>query len=202
MKTMSRFTTLAAIGVAAWLTPTASAGCGDTSQLKAPFQMVSTALESSLATKLAAEASKSGGTASNVGMWNFQFISKGNTTHNPPIPDGAILDFGYFQLHSDGTEILNSGGRAPATENFCMGVWAQTGTNTYQVNHFALGYDALTGALNSKSNIIESLTVSPGGTLLSGTLTINVYDAKGVTLVDHLVGTITATRITLDTPLP
>ena len=60
--------------------------------------------------------------ASIVGMWNFQFVSKGNTAHNPSIPDGALLDFGYHQVHSDGTEIINSSGHAPATENFCLGV--------------------------------------------------------------------------------
>jgi hypothetical protein len=56
-------------------------------------------------------------------MWNFQFVSEGNTGHNPSIPDGAIMDFGYNQIHSDGTEIIHSGGHARATGNFCLGVW-------------------------------------------------------------------------------
>jgi hypothetical protein len=59
--------------------------------------------------------------ASIVGMWDTQFISEGNTTLTPPIPDGAVIDFGYVQWHGEGTELFNSGSRAPATQNFCMG---------------------------------------------------------------------------------
>jgi hypothetical protein len=98
--------------------------------------------------------------------------------------------------------MMNSGGHAPATGNFCMGVWGKTDTNTYQVNHFALSYDAGTGALNGMVNIAETLTLSPGGTLLSGTFAISQYDAKGVTLVAHVVGTVSATRTTLDSTVP
>ena len=143
----------------------------------------------------------SGSSVSIVGMWNIQFLSSGNTTHNPPIPDGAPLDFGYVQWHSDGTELMNSGGRAPATENFCMGVWQQTGRYTYVLNHFALSYDATTGLLNGKVNISETVTLSPGGTKYSGTLTITEYDTNG-NQVDHLTGQVTADRITVDTTTP
>jgi hypothetical protein len=146
-------------------------------------------------------AASSGNSASIVGMWNIQFISMGNTTHNPPIPDGAPLDFGYVQWHSDGTELMNSGGRAPATENFCMGVWQQTGRYTYVLNHFALSYDATTGLLNGKTIIAETVTLSPGGTKYSGTFTITVYDTNG-NEVDHLTGQVAANRITVDTTTP
>jgi len=37
---------------------------------------------------------------------------------------------------------------------------------------------------------------------VSGSFAISQYDAKGVTLVAHVVGTISATRITLDSTLP
>jgi hypothetical protein len=43
-------------------------------------------------------------------MWGLQFISKGNTGHNPPIPDGALIDYGFTQWHGHGTEIQNSAG--------------------------------------------------------------------------------------------
>jgi hypothetical protein len=56
-----------------------------------------------------------------VGMWSFQLISVGNTTRNPSIPDGAQVNFGYTQYHSDETEILNAGARSPAQQNFCLG---------------------------------------------------------------------------------
>ena len=139
--------------------------------------------------------------ASIVGMWSIQFLSMGNTAHNPPIPDGAPLDFGYGQWHSDGTEIFNSGGRAPATENFCLGVWQQTGPYTYALNHFALSYDATTGLLNGKVDIVESVTLSSGGTKYSGTLTITAFDTKG-NPVDRVTGQVTGERITVDTTAP
>ncbi|HLJ49241.1 MAG TPA: hypothetical protein VKU01_24680 [Bryobacteraceae bacterium] len=136
-----------------------------------------------------------------VGMWNIQFLSEGNTTHNPSIPDGAMIDFGYNQWHSDGTEILNSGARAPAMENFCLGVWEKTGHSTYQLNHFALNYDPGTGAFMGKINIVELITLSPGGTMYSGTFTYSVFDTKG-NKTDQLTGQVAAVRITVDTTTP
>ena len=112
-------------------------------------------------------AAANGTPASIVGMWKVTELSMGNATHNPSIPDGTQIDFGFAQWHSDGTEFYNSGGFAPATQNYCLGVWAATGTNTYQVNHFALTYD-LTGVYTGIINILETLTVSPGGTKYGG----------------------------------
>jgi len=146
-------------------------------------------------------AASNGSSISIVGMWNIQFISMGNTMHTPGIPDGAQIDFGYGQWHSDGTEFFNSGGRAPATQNFCLGVWQQTGRYTYVLNHFALSYDATTGLLNGKVNITETVTLSPGGTKYSGTFTITVFDTNG-NQVDRLIGQITGDRITVDTTTP
>jgi hypothetical protein len=57
-----------------------------------------------------------------VGLWRVTFISDG-TAYPGPIPFGAVVDFGTQQWHSDGTEFLISGGRAPSTGDVCMGVW-------------------------------------------------------------------------------
>jgi hypothetical protein len=136
-----------------------------------------------------------------VGMWSFQLISQGNTTHNPSIPDGTQLNFGYNQFHSDETEILNAGARSPAQENFCLGVWQKTGRSTYQVNHFALNYNAATGALIGRILLVETLTLSPGGTAYSGTFAETVFDTMG-NKTDHLTGQVAAQRITVDTTTP
>jgi hypothetical protein len=136
-----------------------------------------------------------------VGMWSFQLVSQGNTTHNPSIPDGTQLTFGYTQYHSDETEIFNAGARSPAQGNFCLGVWQKTGHSTYQANHFALNYNATTGALLGKILLIETLTLSPGGTTFSGTFVETVYDTMG-NKTDHLTGQVTAQRITVDTTTP
>lgn len=181
--------------------PQATAGCGDLTTLQGPFVFAQDMPNLSLLSRTAeAEKNEARGPAgaSIVGMWNFQFVSQGNTAHNPSIPDGALIDFGYNQIHSDGTEIINSGGHAPATENFCLGVWGQTGFLTYEVNHFPLSYNATTGALANLVNIHEQLTLSPSGDSFTGTFTLNVYDTKG-NQVDRLVGNVTATRVTVDT---
>ena len=182
------------------LAPRATAGCGDLGTLQGPFVFAQEAPLASLPSQPEAEksAARGGGGASIVGMWNFQFVSEGNTGHNPSIPDGAIMDFGYNQIHSDGTEIINSGGHAPATGNFCLGVWGQTGFLTYEVNHFPLSYNATSGALANLINVREQLTLSPSGDSLTGTFTTDVYDTKG-NHVDHVGGNVIATRVTVDT---
>jgi len=200
-------TTLSAAIVGIIVGPAAIA-CGPT-QTREPFATQQlridpqNPLESMTSERLAHDLSNmsSGNGASIVGMWSFQFISEGNTTHNPSIPNGAMLDFGYNQWHSDGTEVLNSGGRSPAQGNFCLGVWQKTGRSTYLLNHFALNYDATTGAFLGKISVVETVTVSPGGTSYSGTFVYTVYDPKG-NKIDRLTGQVNAQRITVDTATP
>ena len=182
----------------------AVAGCGDLASLQGPFKMVDPEVE---ARALAPRANgldslqRGSGGASMVGMWKFQLISKGNASHNPSIPDGALLDFGFSQWHSDGTEIINSGGHSPASGNWCIGVWGQTGFLTYELNHFPIGYDPTSGTLVNYFNVREQDTLSPSGDSYSGTFTIDAYDAMG-NKADHLAGTVVATRITVDSSLP
>jgi hypothetical protein len=61
-------------------------------------------------------ASHTGGDAGIKGFWKVKFLSEGNAG----IPDGTVLDNGFAQWHSDGTEVMNSS-RAPVTQSFCMG---------------------------------------------------------------------------------
>jgi hypothetical protein len=208
MKVMNRVvTTILSATVAGILIVPAAIACAPTTngpftieQLRAdpqnPLELITSA---SLTRDLSNEAGGKG--SSIVGMWAFQFISQGNTTHNPSIPDGAMLDFGYNQWHSDNTEILNSGGRSPAQENFCLGVWQKTGHSTYELNHFALNYNPTTGILIGKISVVETVTLSPGGTSYSGTFVYTVFDTQG-NKIDHLTGQVTAQRITVDTATP
>ena len=215
MKTLSQKTIMAALGAlitATLFVPNARAGCGVD---PANWQLVwdSRPLHSMGLTRGGGDATipstpqpaepqpdVANGPHQNsiVGMWRVEFLSKGNTAHNPPIPDGVPLDFGYSQWHSDGTEIMNSGGRAPATQNFCMGVWQTTGHDTYQLNHLALSYDAVTGLLNGKVRIQESVTLSVDGSQYAGSFTIDAFDPQG-NPVDHVTGEVDADRVTLDT---
>jgi len=193
--------TLGAGIVSALFVSNAFAGCGDLSSLQGPFTLVERASEvRTPAPQIDGEnpAQRGFGGPSMVGMWSFQFISEGNTSHKPPIPDNALLDFGYQVWHYDLTEFTNSGGHNPATQNFCLGVWGQTGFNAYELNHFALLYDASSGMVNGVANIREQVTLSPSGDGFTGTFTIDAYDAKG-NHVDHVGGNLTATRVTVDT---
>lgn len=144
-----------------------------------------------------------------VGFWHVKFVSDGVTTGIPGgIPKGAEIDAGYSQWHSDGTEFMNSGGRAPNTSAVCLGVWEAVGPNKYLLNHFAAGWDPTKGAVGpagpageliGPTQIREQVTLAENAESFSGFFTIDNYDESG-THLSHLEGTITGTRIHPDTP--
>jgi hypothetical protein len=144
-----------------------------------------------------------------VGFWHVKFISDGVSTGIPGgVPKGAEVDAGYSQWHSDGTEIMNSGGRAPNTGDFCLGVWAKVGARQYKLNHFAAAWDPTKGTVGpagpageliGPGNIREDVTLAPSGESFAGSFSINQYDESGNLLV-HLEGKIIGTRINVDTP--
>jgi hypothetical protein len=94
--------------------------------------------------------------------------------------------------------------RPPQDGDFCMGVWKKTGKYTYKLNHFAwLANDTANapsgiGNPTGPAQIIEEVTLSPDGKHYNGTFTLNAYDTSG-NQVAHIVGVISATRITLNT---
>jgi hypothetical protein len=203
MKTISRAITMTVgAGIfSALFVSHAIAGCGDVPT--GPFEFVqATLVTRSLAPAAeSANPSERGGmpSASIVGLWKVQFISKGNTSHSPSIPDGVLLDFGFTEWHRDGTEILNSAG-VPGG-GFCLGVWGQTGFLTFELNHFPIAFNATTGLVANYINLREQDTLSPSGDSYTGTYTEDIYDAKG-NHVDHLAGIVNATRITVDSSFP
>jgi predicted small lipoprotein YifL len=201
MKAISRAITLnlsAGIFVAMCASK-AFAGCGEIP--KGPFEFPEHAAESRVLAAAAQEKASddSPTTASIVGQWKVQFISTGNTGHNPPIPDGALIDFGFKQWHSDGTEIQNSAG-VPGG-GFCLGTWVQTGFLGFELNHFPIAFDPTTGKVANYINLREQVTLAPDGTYYTGTFTENIYDPTGKQ-VDHLAGTVNAERITIDSSYP
>jgi hypothetical protein len=145
-----------------------------------------------------------------VGFWHVKFISDGITTGIPAgvIHKGDEIDAGYSAWHSDGTEVMNSGGRAPNTGDFCLGVWEKTGQRRYLLNHFAAAWDPTKGEIGpagpageliGPANIREEVTLAPNGESFSGSFTIDNYDESN-TLLSHLEGKITGTRIGVNTP--
>ncbi|HZZ89665.1 MAG TPA: hypothetical protein VFE13_15165 [Caulobacteraceae bacterium] len=161
--------------------PAAWAGCGPAQGVQ-PASWTPTGSPAGLLTPVALPAAA----PSIVGMWSINFRA-----------GGATIDFGYAQWHSDGTEIMNSGGRAPSTQNFCLGVWQQTGPLTYQLNHLALSYDATTGKLNAKVNIRETVTLS-NANFYSGPFTIDVRDPKTGAVLQHVAGNVFGRRVLID----
>ena len=149
-----------------------------------------------------------------VGMWHVKLVSV--TVTGAPVPIGVEIDAGYQQWHSDGTEILNSG-RPAANTNFCMGVWEQVGARTFKLNHFAISYtqgppaDPQSGPTNLRTgptSIVEQVTVSPDGKTFKGTFTLTDYAEtdpqngnSSISWLDTISGTITATRIDVNTPV-
>ena len=202
MKTISRaiaVTLSAGIFVTLFVSQ-AFAGCGDLN-LRGPFEFPAHAVDAPVRAAAVTEKTSDDTptTASIVGMWKVQFISKGNTSHNPPIPDGALIDFGFMQWHSDGTEIQNSAG-VPGG-GFCLGTWVQTGFLGYELNHFPVAFDPTTGKVANYVNLREQATLAPDGTFYAGTFTEDIYDPTGKQ-VDHLAGILSAERINVDSSFP
>jgi hypothetical protein len=139
------------------------------------------------------------GDAGIVGMWRFKLVA----------PNGAVVDDGYAQWHSDGTEIQNSGIHAPITSNFCLGVWKQVGPGTYQLNHFPLAWDATGGSPVNAIQLVEKVKLTDENHM-TGTFTLKVYvwtstdslDVAPSTPVATVTGTITATRVTINSTVP
>ncbi|HEY2480931.1 MAG TPA: hypothetical protein VGI30_01875 [Caulobacteraceae bacterium] len=125
-----------------------------------------------------------------TGLWSVTLTAAGSPMDN---------DWGFSEWHSDGTEIMNSGGHSPASGNFCLGVWAQTGANTYHLNHWALSYVPSAsppyGTLAAKVNLKEDVSVGRTGDTFTGVFTIDVYLPNGTRVVhDH--GVIIGQRVT------
>ena len=129
-----------------------------------------------------------------VGYWKVKLVAEGN--HG--IPDGTVIDDGFTQWHSDGTEILNSS-RPAASGNFCLGIWKKTGSFHYTLNHFTLGSDPITDTLSDRGQLREEIELDHGGDSYFGTFTLDDYDLSGHLLV-HIQGTVAATHITVNTP--
>lgn len=187
-------TTVGLAVFAATLTPNVFAGCGAipgkpaaSSGGKLQSYLVQAAYRPA---RFALVADNNPRSADIVGLWSV--------TMTATSPFSGPFDWGYGQWHSDGTEIFNSGGRSPASENFCLGVWTKTGGSTYRLYHVALSYNATSGELDAMAKIREQVTVDQGGNHYTGTFIVDVYAPDGITLFAHIAGDVTGDRITAD----
>lgn len=123
-----------------------------------------------------------------VGLWHVVYTAGGATFNE-------TLD----QWHSDGTEFENAW-LAPDTGNICFGVYKQIGFRTVRLHH--IGWLFTPGSNPSTATgtftLDETNTVSRDGKTYTGTFTFKTYDINGVPTGVVVVGTIAATRITVD----
>jgi hypothetical protein len=125
-----------------------------------------------------------------VGLWDTKLMS-GN----------QLVDEGFDQFHSDGTEILNDI-PPPASGNVCLGVWAKTGPRSFKLKHPFWIFDPTTNytTLIGRAVIVELITLDRRGQSYRGTFTFEFRDLLGNPLAGFtdFSGNLVADRITVD----
>src|SRR5690348_5118026 len=84
----------------------ARAGCADVPQMRTGFSTIAYAAMPLPAVRPAAARIAADDGPPIVGLWQFTIKSVGNNVPPANIPDDAVLDAGFAQWHSDGTEIM------------------------------------------------------------------------------------------------
>ena len=131
-----------------------------------------------------AELPERGVNASIVGLWKTTFTS-----------GGQVVDQAFEIFHSDGTEMMVDTA-PPASDNVCVGVWAQVSGLGVKLNHPSWTFDDK-GTLNGTAAIKMNLALDPHGASFTGTFSVDVFDLAGNNLM-HLTGTVAGKRITAD----
>jgi hypothetical protein len=57
----------------------------------------------------------------------------------------GVIDFGFQQFHSDGTEFMTSGGVPPTIGNVCIGAWERSGNGAVRLVHVGWNFDPKLG---------------------------------------------------------
>lgn len=121
-----------------------------------------------------------------VGLWDIKFIS-----------DNQVVDEGFDQYHSDGTEILNDTA-PPPTGNVCLGVYQNTGPRSLKLRHPSWIFDPTNTFAVGRATILENVTVDKGGRTFTGTFRVQLTDLDGNSLGPDLTGDLKGDRITPD----
>jgi hypothetical protein len=126
-----------------------------------------------------------------VGLWQFKF-------------DGFSPDWGTQAWHSDGTEILFSGGQNPETGDVCQGVWRKVGPSIYSLNHIAMGWTVPGGVFGIRVHIHALVRLDRSGNSYFGKYKAAVYSVSPADPFDESVqiasgtGNVTGTRVLPD----
>jgi len=127
-----------------------------------------------------------------VGLWTFKLSAKGTAG----LEDGTQIDFGYQVWHSDGTELLNSEGRASMMQSYCTGAWQQVSNRHYVLNHTSVSLDPIGALYVGPGTFTEEIAVDDSGKHFAGHFTLVEYSADQTTLLREVKGVVTGDRIT------
>jgi hypothetical protein len=108
-----------------------------------------------------------------TGLWQNVFLAFPNTQ------DEFIFDFGFQQFHTDGTELMISGGVPPTIGNVCIGVWERGAGGVITLRHVTwnwAGDEVLGDPPTGYFHLIVVLRTNDQGTAYTGTWRAASYD--------------------------
>ena len=121
----------------------------------------------------AAQGGSSDGGGPIVGQWQVLM------TAFPGTNDEFIFDFGFQQFHSDGTELMISGGVPPTIGNVCIGAWERGPGGAIVLRHMTWNWAGteVLGDLPTGYFLLEvTIRTNSQGTAYAGTWRAASYD--------------------------
>jgi hypothetical protein len=121
----------------------------------------------------AAQGAAANGGGPIVGQWQVVMTAFPGTNNE------FILDFGFQQFHSDGTELMISGGVPPTIGNVCIGAWERGAGGLIHLRHMTWNWagNEVLGDLPTGYFWLE-VTIRPNaqGTTYAGTFKAASFD--------------------------
>ncbi len=123
-----------------------------------------------------------------VGLWHVVYTAGGSTFNET-----------FDMWHSDGTE-FEAAFLPPEAGNICYGVWKATGPRTVHLHHVGWTFTPgpVPGTATGTFTLDEVNTVSFDGKTYNGSFTFQAYDINGSPQGSPVIGTMLATRITVN----
>jgi len=174
------------IGFCGALASSASAQCGPQLKSKQPALAFSIQGKEDRATEQKESIESAADASSIVGLWDVQFLV-----------DGQVVDEGFDQYHSDGTEVLNDT-PPPAAGSVCLGIYVKTGKRSIKLKHPSWIYDATNTTVIGRATILENITLDPSGNSFTGTFILQLRDLMGNPLAPDAPGQLKGDRIVPD----
>ena len=117
----------------------------------------------------AAQSANSNGGGPIVGLWQVVMTAS----------EGFVFDFGFQQFHTDGTELMISGGVPPTIGNVCIGVWERGAGGVIHLRHVTwnwAGDEVLGDAPTGYFHLEVTVRTNSQGTAYAGTWKTASYD--------------------------